>query len=99
MMIDEAKLKYMSGTAGLVYQRLGEDWIPSVILGDHRQVYAVMHFVLYAFPKGIPAGRVGYDSNPRSLAHESSLLTPEPQADDALYFPISLSTLSKPMFL
>ena len=46
---------------------------------DHRRVDAVMHFVLYAFPKGIPAGTVGYDLNPRTLAYESSLLTAEPQ--------------------
>ena len=61
--------------AGLDYKRLGKDWILSVILEDYRRVYAVMHFVLYAFPKGIPAGRVGYDSNPRYLAYELSLLT------------------------
>ena len=46
-----------------------------------RRVCAVKHFVLYAFPKGIPAVTAGYDSNSHYLAYEPTLHTARPQAD------------------
>ena len=48
--------------AGLDYQRLGEDWIPSAILEDHALIFQNLKYILSAHGLGLQNG-----ANPKSL--------------------------------